>query len=325
MAVINIDDAYILNETGAQVDKVTGLFTKDEGTTNPEKAFAQLNIGTAGSNRNLLDNGFFTVRQRGNGPWTTAVYTADRWKNTGANQSTTLTSQGLVIQQVTNGYDGVEQTLSSDLSAALVGSALTLSINCLAVSGTYRYRMRFFNGGSLISAKFGGITSAGLYSVTMDAVPANTNSIVVDFLTNTGRAGDTITVAAIKLEKGTVSTLANDAPPEPSIASIPCYENFLRLKGAYAPVGYAIAVSTTLALVVIPTPVPMRAVPKASLSGTLYFNAGTPFAVTGLNSTGTTFGVNQITQQVNGSFDVGKVYLAQFRDATSYIDLSADL
>ena len=28
MAIINVDDAYILNETGAQVDKVTGLFRK---------------------------------------------------------------------------------------------------------------------------------------------------------------------------------------------------------------------------------------------------------------------------------------------------------
>ena len=45
MPNINIDDAYILNETGAQVDKVTGLFTKDEETTEEEKAFAKTNIG----------------------------------------------------------------------------------------------------------------------------------------------------------------------------------------------------------------------------------------------------------------------------------------
>lgn len=248
------------------------------------------NFSTAGSNPNLLDNPFFTVRQRGNGAFTSAVYTADRWKNTGTNQSTTLTSQGLVIQQVNNGYDGVEQKLPTDLSAALVGSALTLSINCLAVSGTYRYRMRFFNGSSLISAKFGAITSAGLYFVTMDAVPANTNLIVVDFFTNSGTAGDTITVAAIKLEKGSVSTLANDAPPNYAEELAKCQYYFRRIKNTGGSNRWLLSgFMATASTGVFPLQNQMRdAGVTISYSGTLLLNGGTVTSVTAYNDAGWT-------------------------------------
>ena len=36
MATINVDDIYVLGETGAEVDKVTGLLTKNENPTASE-------------------------------------------------------------------------------------------------------------------------------------------------------------------------------------------------------------------------------------------------------------------------------------------------
>lgn len=44
MAIINVDDAYILNETGAQVDKTTGIPFKNENLTEAEAAQARANI-----------------------------------------------------------------------------------------------------------------------------------------------------------------------------------------------------------------------------------------------------------------------------------------
>lgn len=268
---------------------------------NKEMARANIDAGKNGAwtNPNLLDNPFFTINQRNvaNGVHINANgFVADRWQATGTIGATRNSDGSLTIA------DTLFHKLPTDLE--LAWKTVTLSV--LYADGTTEANTFPWSG---TSTKYFTYGRAVVYS---SAYQINFNSFTKD-------------VKAFKLELGSVSTLANDTPPELSIARIPCYENFLRLKGAYAPVGYAIAVSTTLALVVIPTPVTMRALPSASLSGTLYFNAGTPFAVTGLASNGTTLGVNQITQQVTGSFEVGKVYLAQFRDATSYLDLSADL
>ena len=101
MPTINVNDAYVLNETGAEVDKVTGLFTKNENATTGEKQMARLNIAAGGSNRNLLDNayfvgggsqlgdGVFPINQRG-----TTFYSLpygnifDRWHIQGATAET---------------------------------------------------------------------------------------------------------------------------------------------------------------------------------------------------------------------------------------------
>lgn len=292
--------------------------------TDADRELARKNIRAGGSNPNLLDNPFFTVNQRGftSSTEVNGLRIVDRWFINNGGGTVTLTSNGLSVDN-TQGtrYNTLQEIFGS--GDWLAGETVTLSIN----DGGTIYHQTF-----VIPARTSGYQSLLNWSwkagvqLRFHVLPTtDAGAYNVQIYCQNGASSYKYELRSIKLESGSVSTLANDVPPKPSIARIPCYENFLRLKGAYAPVGYAIAVSTTLALVVIPTPVPMRAVPKASLSGTLYFNADTPFAVTGLASNGTTLGVNQITQQVTGTFEVGKVYLAQFRDANSYIDLSADL
>lgn len=300
------------------------FFDRAQTLTSAQQSQARANIMAGGSNPNLLDNPFFTVNQRGftSSTEVNGLRIVDRWFINNGGGTVTLTSNGLSVDN-TQGtrYNTLQEIFGS--GDWLAGKTVTLSIN----DGGTIYHQTF-----VIPARTSGYQSllnwswkAGVQLRFYVLPTTDQGAYNVQIYCPNGASSYKYELRSIKLELGSVSTLANDAPPELSIARIPCYENFLRLKGAYAPVGYAIAVSTTLALVVIPTPVPMRALPTASLSGTLYFNAGTPFAVTGLASNGTTLGVNQITQQVTGSFEVGKVYLAQFRDANSYIDLSADL
>lgn len=199
MPNINLDDAYILDETGAQVDKVTGLFTKDEDTTSGEKAFAQLNIGTAGSNRNLLDNPFFQVNQLE----TTTIsannsYIADRWLCSGNNWAATNDGSG-VTMQVSGGVAYLFQKLPSDVYDVLDGKTVTYSI----------------------------LADGEIHAVTFvwDKTKRNTNVLFPDqtilqfWYGDQGQpclrftAANTYVVSAIKLELGSVSTLANDAPP----------------------------------------------------------------------------------------------------------------
>ena len=53
MAVVDISNTYQLTNVGAHID----------------------NTDVINSNRNLLDNPWLTIRQRGDGPFTGAVYT----------------------------------------------------------------------------------------------------------------------------------------------------------------------------------------------------------------------------------------------------------
>lgn len=277
--------------------------------TSAQQSQARANIMAGGSNRNLLDNPWFTVNQRSAGS-TSDGYPADRWLKVGNTAATaTATANGLVIALNGSVYCDLRNRYSeAEIITPNLGKTATISI--MLADGTVfsdqivlstTQQNRYLNSEKI---RFNLSVSGGVYLVRLVLY-------------------DDMTIRAVKLELGSVSTLANDVPPELSIARIPCYENHLRLKGQYAPVGYAIALSTTLALLAIPTPVPMRIAPTPSLSGTLYFNAGTPFAITSVQNP--TLGVNQVMIQVVGTFDTGKVYLAQFRDANSYLDLSADL
>lgn len=74
--------------TWARADHVHPVDTSRYAATNPSgyQTAAQVNTavsaavaGQANVGRNLIHNAAFTVAQRGAGPWTTSVYTVDRW------------------------------------------------------------------------------------------------------------------------------------------------------------------------------------------------------------------------------------------------------
>lgn len=294
------------------------FFDRAQTLTSAQQSQARANIAAGGSNRNLLDNPFFTVNQRSftSSTGVNNIYSVDRWYIARGTGTISKTNNGITIDGTSASRETTFQQMID--CGDLTGRAVTVSVNdggtIRQITGTVPARTTSNNIFIRFTLRDG--VSAFLYAMSTSSAYAYMLQVQVN-------AGYTIDIRAVKLELGSVSTLANDAPPELSIARIPCYENHLRLKGQYAPVGYAIALSTTLALLAIPTPVPMRIAPTPSLSGTLYFNAGTPFAITSVQNP--TLGVNQVMIQVVGTFDTGKVYLAQFRDANSYLDLSADL
>lgn len=247
MPNINIDDAYILGETGAQVDKVTGLFTKNENATTGEKQMARLNIAAGGSNRNLLDNPWWgsgeVVNQRAvtTKPTTNGSYTIDRWK----------LSSGADANQWAIGANGATFTIASSSIwymqiipniSSLFGKTLTASV--MFGDGTIKSR----------TATLTSSASATFWGDTQSNVSLNTNGT----FQITVRA--TQTIRAVKLELGSVSTLANDAPPDYAEELAKCQRYFLRISQSTsnAPMGFGVATSPTSALVTIPIPVTMR-------------------------------------------------------------------
>lgn len=263
MAVINIDDVYILDETGAEVDKVTGLFTKNENATTGEKQMARLNIAAGGSNRNLLDNwyfvgggsqlgnGIFPINQRGQTSYAANGYGIDRWLCYGG--AITIEADGLSVPA-----NGVLTQPTENRLTQLNGETLTMSVlydtgietgtAVLDLSGN----TLFINNGSTGQSY---ITSGGLVQ------------------TYKGTASK---IRAIKLEKSTVSTLANDVPPAFDAVLRKCQEYlYIPTFPWYAWTGtLAMATSATDFNWVINTPVPMRkgAIPTIGITGSVYIN-----------------------------------------------------
>lgn len=161
------------------------------------------NFSTAGSNRNLLDNPFFTIRQRGDGPFTSAGNTLDRWKAVG---NTTITGEaGGMRMEASTTYRGVSQFIETP--AALANLTLTFSADITSLSGNIFVQI-YDGAGAQIFVKE---LSEGLSSVTFTA-PAN--GIKEIYLSNRASTSVNVLFRAVKLELGSVSTLANDAPPD---------------------------------------------------------------------------------------------------------------
>jgi len=316
MPNINIDDAYILEETGAQVDKVTGLFTKDENTTSGEKAFAQLNIGASGGGgggRNLLDNPFFRVNQRYFSSSTANGLTVDRWRQHNCNTAV-LGAGGLRIRS-TNGGTFYE---NCPYDALLIGSTVTISVMyadgtvdsgavVIPSSGT-AYTGSFSNGARL------GITVTGTSMIGFQfELPANAD----------------ISVYAFKWELGSVSTLANDAPPNyaEELAKCNFYDTMLKTSAQYGYCGYGIADSATSATILIPLPNNMRdATPTITTSGTIAVKGGTSgtHTITGITFKLRVTGGVLVTVETAG-LTTGEFCLLQLNNTSSYINISADL
>lgn len=320
MPNINIDDAYILGETGAQVDKVTGLFTKDEGTTSGEKAFAQLNIGTAGSNRNLLDNPWFTVDQTsvttGSNPAATAVDVRDRWRVAYCT-SYTFNNDG-TITTVWNG---------SGAGAYLIQYAL------LDEAALWAGKEVTFSGyvdGVLVSKTFTLPTSGGVVYTLADGVYLRCNNTTANNrgfefqVYHTGTSGKTL--GPFKLEKGNISTLPNDGPPDYQKELAKCQRVFIRIKSSSAavPVAFGVQYTSTAIRCTVPTPVEMRNQPTVSFSGThnVYGGGTASKAVSSYTPIDrNSLGVCLIANISSGTFASSENYIVYIASG-GYLDLS---
>ena len=179
--------------------------------TDANKAQARTNIDAgkngAWSNRNLLDNayfvgggsqlgdGVFPINQRGQSSYASAGSCIDRWKTDG---NFTISASG-VSQDTTK---AAFQMTTRDFFARLLGKTLTASL--LLADGTI---------------KSGTVTMPASFGVTTSLTAVNDGSHYAGVLVYDSGNGQLFrfygaNIAAVKLELGTVSTLANDAPPD---------------------------------------------------------------------------------------------------------------
>ena len=317
MAYINVDEVYILDNTGLQVDKTTDLPFKNASLSETEKAQARANIGAGGSNRNLLDNPWFTVNQRGftSGIPSAGYSTFDRWKVLGGTATYTKRSPYGITINCSSDY-AYDQIVAVE-KAVILGKTVTISvmIDGVVYSGT-------------------GVATNESYSVTVDAGIVkirlgifNAINTTYPFFRISGNSPwGTENIDAVKLELGSVSTLANDVPPNYAEELLKCeyrcvvYDlptNTLLCRG--------IATSTTNIAGVIDLPRDMAEdkTPTVSLTGSVTTPAGNTIT----SITAATYArKNKLRVNFTGTgFTSGTVYDIFTGSASPTITISADL
>lgn len=216
------------------------------------------NFISTGSNRNLLDNayfvgggsqlgdGVFPINQRGQTVYTSDGTGIDRWKQYAA--TVTLASDGVTVTPSAYSNNFL-QMMNPAKWNALVGKTVTLSIEVLAVTGTIT--VAGYNTG------IGTITSTGIaaFTFTMPSGIADGNK----FFGIAGQSGSSIKFSRWKLEEGTVSTLANDPPPDFGEELRKCQRYlWVHTFAAYDVIGNGYTASATVGGFSIYLPVSMR-------------------------------------------------------------------
>ena len=297
--------------------------------TDANKLQARSNIDAgkngAWTNPNLLDNPWFTVNQRSLSTYalTAFAYCVDRWKSSGGN-TITVGTNGISITAGTGTHQNFAQ--GSPIIGDLLGRTVTASV----MSQT----------GEISSVTFtlpSSIGSGSLYdggSVTVDGTGlkvyiANSYSGLPSgytFWLYSSSTAQTVTYRAAKLELGSVSTLANDAPPNYAEELAKCMRYFTRLT-AYnnENFGFGYAIAGTIGVIHLLLPTPMRATPTVSTNGSFnLIGAGASRTVTAIGTPAR--GVNGIQVQVtSSSLTVSQAYMLVSAANGTYIDLSADL
>ena len=322
MPYINVDEAYILDNTGLQVDQVVDIPYTDAGLTETQQAQARKNIAAGGSNANLLDNPWFgsgeVINQRAatSGSTTVGPYFIDRWQTDytgtgGASGTYSIGSTGITFSQTGTAFGGFRQTVATPLTD---GTTYTISIK--------------YADGTIETATRPLSLSANTYFINSDSVLVmrHASSGVWRFL-----FGGSVTIRAVKLELGSVSTLANDVPPDYGTELAKCQRYFVRMKGLYANFGVGFAGTNTTAYIFIPTPVTLRegAILSTSFSDIYAFAlsaaAHTVTAITVQNA-GRSYNSSGVTvAATTTNLNSGEVITLQDRTGSGYLDISADL
>jgi len=271
------------------------------------ETFQMTNVGTHidgtdvyQSNRNLLDNwyfvgggsqlgdGIFPINQRGQTSYSSYQVTIDRW---------TLFGGSVVLAA-----DGITVTSSPDFGQLLEPSRIPV--------GTYTASVKTADG------KIGSITFTTTGSQFYAGGAMGDTGVTLNFIdlwapdkSLFSLQCQGVKIAAAKLEKGTVSTLANDAPPDFGEELQKCqhYLYAVTFPGHVFTGQICLALDTQNINWNLITPVPMvqNRLPSITASNSLNTNG---VAISGLTSVNYPFGNNvKISGQASG-LTAGQLY-----------------
>ena len=271
------------------------------------------------SNRNLLDNPWFTINQRGiakNESVTLAGATLawDRWHCTGTftyNTDNSITSANLSIFEI------IEDGISKFANKMVVVSAI---IDGEIVVGTPHLVISSTPASNVFTTVY---NNDGVQIILVELTTGHFQVAVI--------FSSSHTIKAVKLEVGSISTLAMNTAPNYAVELEKCKYYFERIGGTtFEQISAGFYASATL-FESIGSCSPKRAIPSITFNGTVYCWDVNHQGSNGLQSNALGSGPNcskdgrfYLPFTVSGA-TAGNAGFAQFRDTTSYIDFSADL
>lgn len=282
-----------------------------------------LNVKGNLSNRNLLDNPWFTVNQRGE----TSSYFADRWQRF-ASELTFTNNNGVTISGTPSsaGENLAKQSIEWDRLKDNIGKPIALSV---------------LIGGNIytVVGKIETPTSSWRSHVNLEIPSLNiwfqllTNgtspSVASLYIKNINTDAINATIKAIKLELGSISTLAMDTAPNYAEELLKCQRYFWRTLCTRGEIwGFGKIVGSTEGRMTVVLPNTMRTTPTVSISDLtgilLSTYDGTTYTPTAVLVHGLT--QNRCTLSFTISDGVGGISVLGNNTSTSpIISLSADL
>lgn len=201
------------------------------------------------SNPNLLDNPWFTVNQRSvaSASVDAQAYFVDRW--VAKRVQYTVSADGITVKGLNTGTWGIVQYLES--SVDIKSKTLTFSVKDGNGVVTYAVLDVDTNGDSQNKT-----ISVGSVQMTCSVHVSGTSYGV--YLQKDASA-ETISIRAMKLEQGSISTLVNDSAPDYATELVKCQRYFQRINNSGF-FGY-IAATTVIGFNPVFT-VPMRSTPS---------------------------------------------------------------
>ena len=291
------------------------FFDRAQSLTDGQKAQVKANIGMAGqTNPNLLDNWWWgavsLVNQRGatSGSFSSNQYFIDRWYLYGAG-----------TYSVTAG--GVTFTVPDNASTACLVNQKFPSVNAFS-NRVMTASVKIYNG-AIYSGTITRTNGTTQHFYTGDDIYITFHQD--DMFQIRTRIGSSVTIQAVKLEYGNVSTLAYDSYPSKALEMEKCLYYFERLASSSSN-------NLTLAIghgngsyVFAPISLhPKASTPTITTNGTI--NIGKNAGSTAVTSLGLySFSPNgQATLQASATNTSGDVYRI-ILNSGGYVDFSADL
>lgn len=323
IAAISAGDALVAYEddpTNANIklaDPVETQLLNEEAA----RAAADLALRNNLSNRNLLDNGWFTVNQRGASSYSDTTYrsegkyTFDRWNLvTDVGGGSIAKSGNNIVFTKESGASYVILRQKLEDYSFLEDKTLTMSV--LMSDGTVHKGTATFVNSS---------TNINFYSASDLTLRFNDGNF--QFVCKVA----TISIKAIKLELGSISTLAMDTVPNYAEELLKCQRYFFRKTiSSGVPIGFGFSVNSTQARLAFTTPTIMRSTPSISPStndGTgigIVYN-GNSLSSTAISIHGMLENIVDILVSVASGLPGDNYPISARSNSNMYIDFSSDL
>lgn len=219
---VNVNVSSLVFITRAELEKRLG----DKADVGHTHTVADIADYVEPMNPNLLINPDFRVNQRGQSEYSSG-YTVDGWYIEGNKCTVTPGADGVLIKSAIK-LDSNTHAFWQKAENPLKPGKYTLSLNVSEVSGVWTSRIRTVNAeGSYVDSYYTPVLHVGLNKVSVELPEGEYISAVSVGFNKDTEAGDSVKLAWVKLESGSLATPF--VPPDYAVELAKCQRYLLKL------------------------------------------------------------------------------------------------